>query len=191
MSRLPPTVAFEHDEINDIDSFRGYEIYYKFYDLTSAFSADRSAIEAATPGSVLSTLESRGYLRAYAEGSSAPPALGITAAERDEAFTVSIVLPASDASSAEATASWNTEGARTVVLLRDQDALGDPTEPLGFSPSDINAGDADTPDPLPPGNSVDMGLAVVAYGIDYITGTFAEIYSSAIVADQLLAVSYQ
>ena len=196
MSSLPPTVGFSHDEVNNIDSFRGYELYYKFYDpnagnVATAFSADRAAIEAATPGSVVSTLSARDYRRVYAAGSSAPPALAITAAERDETFSVSIVFPPSPASTDDATASWNAEEPRSAVLLRDQDALGDPDEPIGFTPSDITAADADTPGTLPAGGTVEVGLAIAAYGIDYIAGTFAELHSTAIVADQLLGVSYQ
>ncbi|MFW5776901.1 MAG: hypothetical protein ACOCZB_06410 [Spirochaetota bacterium] len=195
VNSLPPTVSFSHDEINDIDSFRGYELYYKFYDpnagdVATAFSADRAAIEAAPPGSVVSTLVARDYLRVYAAGSNAPPALAIRTDERDEPFTVSVVFP-DGATIDEAAAAWNTEGPRTVVLLRDQGELGDPTEPVGFAPSDITAADADTPATLPAGGTVEMGLAVAAYGIDYITGTFAELYSTAVVADQLLGVSYQ
>lgn len=194
VSSLPPTVSFAHDELNDIDSFLGYELYYKFYDpaagdVTAAFSADRSAIEAATPGSVVSALGSRGYLRVYAGASAAPPALTVTLAERDEAFSVSVIFPASPASTDDAVATWNAFDERTVVLLRDQEALGNPLVPAGFTPSEITSADGDTPDPLPA--TLEMGLAVATYGIDYITGTFAELYSTAIVADKLLVVSYQ
>ena len=196
VSSLPPTMSFAHDELNDLDSFRGYELYYKFYDpaagdVDGAFAADRSAIEVATPGSVVTTLGARDYRRVYAADSSGSPALPLTGDERDEAFTVSIVFPDSPASTADAFASWNTEGPRTVVLLRDQAALGNPTDPVRFTPSDIRAADADTPNPLPPGGTVEMGIAITAYGIDYVTGTFSELYSTAIVADQLLGVSYQ
>lgn len=197
VTALPPTASFTHDELNDIDSFSGYELYYKFYDpaegnVEEAFAADRSAIEEARPGSVVTTLGTRGYRRVYAADSSGPPALRLTGEQRDEAFTVSIDFPDSAASTADAFASWeSTEGPRTVVLLRDQAALGNPTDPVRFTPSDIRADDADTPNPLPSGGTVEMGLVITAYGTDYLTGTFSELYSTAVVADQLLGVSYQ
>lgn len=158
--------------------------------MATTFSADRSAIEAATPGSVVSTLDARGYRRVYAAGSNAPPALSVTLDERDDPFSVSVVFPSRPASTDDALASWNADGQRTVTLLRDQQALGNPAEPVGFTPSEITAADADTPNPLPDG-TVEMGLAVAAYGIDYVTGTFGELHSTAIVADRLLGVSYQ
>jgi hypothetical protein len=206
VTSLPPSASFTHDDVNDTDSFLGYELYYKFYDpgladVTGAFRSDEVAIESAAPGSVTATLDARGYRRVYAgtigagdavTAETRSPALTVGDSERDQGFTVSVTFPQDSASTEHASATWNAGSSRSIVLLRDQAALGNPaTNPRSFLPADIDAADADVPGlPAAPEGTIEMGLAVAAYGTDYVTGTFSEIYSTVLVVDQLLLVAY-
>lgn len=197
VTSLPPVVTFAHDTVNDTDSFLGYELFYKFYDpaitdAPAALSADRTAIESAPPGSVTTTLASRGYRRVYTSSVQSRPALQVAAAERDQPFTVTLAFPDTPASTDPAVASWDPGTPALVALLRDQAALASIAGgPYGFAPGEISGAHPDTPTLAVGPGTVEMGLAVASYGTDYLTGSFAEIYSTAIVADQLLQVAYQ
>lgn len=193
VGQFPPVVTFTHPVGNDVESFAGYELYYKFYVTGSAgeqaFAGDRSAVESAAPGAVTGTLDARGFHRVYTGPLLIRPALAITATEQAELFDITVTFQASPGAGADA--SWNVDGARTETLLRDPEPFnaGDATD--GFADSDISPGQPDLPPSLDPSpGQVAMALAFFAYGTDFATGTFAPINSQAVVADRLLQLSY-
>jgi hypothetical protein len=198
---LLATVPFEHDPENDTDSFLGYEVYYKFYHPETeegvdgqAFSSDRAAIIGSSPTSVSAVLASRGYSRVTGtEDPAEPPSsnrplIEIGASERGVPFSVTLEFPSSESATARS------DGIATgpIYLSRNDDYWPSPSEPLGFESTDVAPGaQADLPDDPQPLDYYLMGIAVVAYGIDYVTGTFAAIYSTADVTPNPLRIVYQ
>lgn len=187
------TMTFGHSEDNDLDSFLGYEVYYKFYDpaATAAFADDRLAIRNASPGIVTTVLRTRGYRRVHERDATGrrPPLIPVVGDERRQRF--SVLLEFHQDPPTGAVASWSVVEPRRVELVRDPAVTLTPQ--VGFTPSELTPG---TPPDLPGTPEPDqgrflMGLAVLSYGIDYVTGTFSELYSTAIVPDDLLWMGYQ
>ena len=197
---LPPSVTLTHDAENDTDSFSGYEFYYKFYDPSdylTAFSSDRTAVENALPSQVIATLASQGFYRAFAEdGTNARPAVSITSDERDIAFEFTLTFAPTSASTTDpAMVEWDATGPQSAILQRDQTQLGDPEPPLGFLPADLTPTDSSENLDMPAGitttDPLRMAIAILAYGIDFTTGTFATVYSQATVVDRALQINTQ
>lgn len=195
VTELPPTVTFEHDTANDTDSFLGYEVYYKFYDPDTSSSdgvegelaSDRSTIQSAAPGNAVSILRDRGYRRIYTSRFSDTPALRMSQADRGASFE--LALDFQQPETAHAVATWDAGSPEEVELYRDQNLFSNPQTPVGFQRDQIVAGHEDVPDTIAPGRTaIRMGIAVTAYGADFVTGTFAEVYSTAVVTDRLLDV---
>ncbi|MFP4378338.1 MAG: hypothetical protein ACLFP4_14940 [Spirochaetales bacterium] len=189
--RNPATVDFEHPVENDRDDFLGYELYYKFYEPSnpdSAFSGDRSAIENASPSAVISTLTTLGYRRVHAlANGNQQPVVEVSAAERASQFTLTIDYPPNVTSTDTAAAIWSSS---EEALARDLSLFGE-TESASFAPGDIELSDPDMPsDTTGAIGTIPMGLAVVAYGIDFTNNSFSAIYSRAAVADVLLEVYF-
>jgi hypothetical protein len=198
VTQLPALVPFAHDPRNNTDSFLGYELYYKFYDPDTAaaggvqgeFEADRAAIENASPAGLPIAATSRRYHRVFTEDQAGgdPPALRIASALRGTPFQVTVTFPETSASIPDAVARW---GGETRILVRDQNLLGNPPDPVGFGPGDFVPGThADLPDSLS-GGDVEMALMIVSYGVDFANGTFAPVYSPATVTNQLLRIIYE
>ena len=201
---LPPIVRFTHDPLNDRDTvtygFLGYEIYYKFYASASAqtqFDTDRASVEDAGPGTVVGVLGQRGFDRAYALDRPTRPAIRVEVPEPtdpdDPPLSVSVTIQFQFTSQADkhAEAQWTVGQAEVQSLIRDQDLLAAREPDLGFRIDDLEPG---IHEDLPAataltGSTISMAVAILAYGIDY--NAFAPIYSTAIVADQLLEISYQ
>lgn len=192
VGQVPPTFTFSHSPANDVESFAGYELYYKFYTegtADSAFAADTAAIEGAAPGAVVSTLGSRGFHRIYTDEFLAPPALDITAAERAQLFELTVSFQASPG--AGGTAEWNAVSPTAETLLRDPEPFNEAAATLGFSESDIEPDQPDLPAGLDPSpGRLEMAVAIFAYGIDFATGTFAAVTSQAVMTDSPLQMSY-
>ena len=187
---LPPTLTFSHSPDNDTDSFLGYEVYYKFYDPNTAdgeFATDRTAIRNASAGTILTALSGQGYRRTHAEGSDRKPLIPVTGGERGQGFT--IVLEFQQQSPTGGLARWSPVTPRAIRLVRDRNL----PSPAGFTAPELTP--ATYPDllprPVPDVGYFLMGLAVVSYGTDFVTGTFGELYSTAIVSDHLLIMGYQ
>ena len=184
---LPATIDFRHDQrANDIDSFLGYELYYKFYDpgAGSLFDADRAVIEAASPGAVASTITARGYRRVERIPDE-KPSVPFGATERSEENLI-VTIRFQQGSPTGARAEWGTQ---VVDLVRNQTILNNPRPELGFREQDLAIG---THGDLPSTDFpfLGMGLAIVAYGIDYITNTFGELYSTAVVPFATVQIAY-
>ncbi len=199
VTELPPTVTFSHSVDNDTDSFFGYELYYKFYDPETGeqpFQADRTAIQNAAAGVVASTITARGYRRIQRLDSDARPTLAIPALDGAIPFTVTLRFqqepePEPQTPQTGAVASWTGDAKRQVALVRDQAALGNPTPPLGFTEEDIVPGvHLDLSGLEPNGLGLRMGLVIVSYGVDFATGRFGEIYSTAVVPENQLRIFY-
>ncbi|MDZ7793384.1 MAG: hypothetical protein U5P10_06715 [Spirochaetia bacterium] len=95
-------VGFSHDENNDPDAFRGYEIFYRFYandpdtagagDMEDYFTAE-GAIRSVINGTSSSAL-TYGFRRLIIEGNKAtdpPPQLPIDFADRNNTFTIELI----------------------------------------------------------------------------------------------------
>lgn len=199
VTELPATIDFVHDVENDSDSFLGYELYYKFYDpddvpaYEAAFASDRNAIEAASPGAVVSTLQSRSFFRIYSGIAGTSPTLTVPTADKATAFTFRISF-ADDAipTDVDATASWTASTTFDATLLRDLTQLGTQSA-VGFAPEDVDpSSDNDMPTGLgvPVSATIRMALVALAYGVDFETGTFATIYSQATVASPTIQIYY-
>jgi hypothetical protein len=197
VTELPPVATLTHDAENDTDSFAGYELYYKFYDpdadYTVTFAQDRMAIENAGPTQVVSTLDTRGFYRIYRNASGSSPTIEISSLERTGSFAIQIAFAPSPADADDGVATWDVVGPQTTILLRDQNALGNPVTALGFSPADIvPSSDPDMPESIAPtGNVIRMAIVAFAYGTDFVTGTFANVYSEPSITDRTLAISFQ
>jgi hypothetical protein len=190
---IPPTMTFHHDPANDTDAFLGYEVYYKFYLPATAaghFTDDRAMILNASPGTVITTLAARQYRRVHVLGSEAKPLIRITPQERGVEFTIRLEFQ--QESHTGGVARWSAATPRVVELVRDQRALGLPTPPVGYTRGELSPQTAypDLPG-SPDRDHFQMGLAVVSYGIDYVTGTFGELYSTAIMPEDSLQMGYQ
>jgi len=186
---IPATVDFEHRTANDREDFLGYELYYKFYEPGNAdqtFSSDRTAIESASPSAAIATLSSRGYLRVHALGNAGQqPVIPVSAAQRTSSFLVSVEYPATDLTAESASAAWSSS---TQELARDLSLFG---ETESFAPGDIDLDDPDMPsDTTGATDTVPMGLAIVAYGIDYTNGSLSAVYSEIAVANTLLEIFF-
>ena len=193
VTALPPSLTFSHSPDNDTDSFLGYELYYKLYDpntAETAFAGDRSAIRSASAATVVTTLGARNYRRVHAPGSDLKPVLRVTIAERGQAFTIALAFQQESPTGGVAT--WSAGTVREIPLVRDQRFLQPPT-PVGFTASALTP--ATYPDlparPEPDAGHFLMGLAVVSYGIDFVAGTFGELYSTAIVPEHLFFMRYE
>jgi hypothetical protein len=189
------TLQFAHDPDNDVESFLGYEIYYKFYDpaltpeeRSAVLQADASAISGASPPSLVSVLTSRGYRRIRTPDND-QPAVRIDPADKGDAFSIQLTFSPDDG----ATADWPVAlPSNAVVLQRD---LLTPT-PKGFGEADImtNPPDEDLPEEIGSYTGdprLPMGLAIAAYGINF--NTFIQVYSTSIVINQeieLLQITY-
>jgi len=191
---LPPAVTFSHDPSNDVDGFRGYEIYYKFYGSENAqtsFANDRASVEAAGPQNATTILRQRGFYRVFAEGSSDIPAIEIGASERALEFDVLIEFQF-DAGGEPARATWDATGPESQELVRDQSIFGPSDGEPGFAAADL-VPDAheDVPASSEIGQSgtVDMAVVILSYGIDF--DIFSQVYSQPVVVDQLLRIAYQ
>lgn len=191
---MPPSVTFAHSETNDVDGFRGYEIYYKFYgsaDAPTEFDGDRSAIEAAGPQSATAVLRQRGFYRVFALGGATSPAIRIDPSERAVSFDVSIQFQFT-ATGAPALATWNATGPVEQELVRDQTIFDSSEDEPGFSAADLKPDvheDMPSSSQIDQPGSLDMGVVLLSYGIDF--DIFSPIYSQPVVVDQLLGVSYQ
>jgi hypothetical protein len=186
---IPAAVDFQHSTTNDREDFLGYELYYKFYEpgnADQAFSSDRASLESATPSAAVTTLTSRGYFRVHALSSTGQqPVVPISAAERSSSFVVSVEYPATEFAVESASAVWE---AKTQRLARDLSLF---TETETFVPADIDLTDPDMPsDTTGATSTLPMGLAIVAYGIDFTNGSLSAIYSEIVVADSLLEVIF-
>lgn len=198
ITALPATVRFTHDPRNSDESFAGYELYYKFYDpdttvtggVQAEFEADRDAIEGAAPGNAVTTARSRGFYRVTPGGTEndQPPTIRVAPALRETPFEVTISFPDSGTPGAETVATWD---GFSQLLLRDPNAPRTTPEELGFSADDLEPGVHGDLPADPEGGTLQTALMIVSYGTDFITGTFAPIYSSGIVTDQLMEVIYQ
>ena len=81
-TNLSPVLTFEHNPSNDIDDFRGYELYYKIYadESDPAIQTDEQAIAATPVSPGPARLEQRGFVRAVVvtERSDAGPVYAIS-----------------------------------------------------------------------------------------------------------------
>lgn len=187
--RSPATIDFEHSTANDRDDFLGYELYYKFYETEdSVFANDRSALENASPSAATNTLASRGYRRVHAlDDTNQQPVIAVSATERDSSFTLTVSYPPNVSSDETAIATWETQ---VQNLARDL-GLFPNNQDASFAPGDIELTDPDMPSfATAPIGTISMGLAIVAYGIDFTNGTFSAIYSEVVVVDRLLEVFF-
>ena len=198
VTSFPAQVTYAHDILNNTDSFLGYEFYYKFYAPDGAetqFSADSTAILAAGPQQVPGTLTNRGYRRVYTDASGQTPALRIEAADRGDEFAFTVEFPFTSPGPPPTDALLTSSIiAEPMVLRRDQLFLGTAGEKR-FRYTDIssNPRDADVPEGLDPllEPTLRVGFVALAYGIDYVTGSFSSVYSEARVTGQLLEIYYQ
>ncbi len=194
---FPATVTFLHSTDNNTDSFSGYELYYKIYAPAAGderFQADRAAIVDASPGAVGATIAGRGYLRIHrlpddGRAFDGKPVLNVPPADRGTRFTVTVEFQ--QVAQTGAAASWDAAEARNVLLLRNQSALGNPTPPIGFAEEDFSPTHADLPGLELDERGLMMGLVVVSYGTDFVTGLFGELYSAAIVPERPLRIFAQ
>ncbi|MFP4113191.1 MAG: hypothetical protein ACOC0Y_00120 [Spirochaetota bacterium] len=198
----PADVEVEHDAVNGIDSFLGYELFYKFYNPDTnqgrdgnTFSADRTAISNAAPSAVASTLASREYHRVYGRTESGSPTftsrpvLAVPLAQRGSQFQIDIAFPAS-AGDGPAIADWGGVTLDSVSLYRHEQFWPSSDAPIGFDQNEINPNtQGDLPDPADTPQYL-LGLVAVSYGINYVTGDFAEVYSSAEVIVQPIVIPY-
>ena len=197
IDRIGCSFVFSHDPENDVESFLGYELYYKLYDPSgetdsqTLFASDAAAIEAAAPGSVVAVLTGRGYRRIYPETESVPPLIPIDPGDKASLFTVTVSFPdkAYIIGLEPASAEWLSSG---VTLLRDQSfavIYGNET----FFSDQISTDDPDVPDEaVDP--TLDMGVVAISYGTDYENGTFAPVYSEPLVitdTENLLPIHYE
>ncbi|TVQ39820.1 MAG: hypothetical protein EA384_04420 [Spirochaetaceae bacterium] len=192
-----PIVAFRHNaQSNNVPEFRGYEVYYKFYDDDggagqNTFEADRNAVLASPISTGPSRLENRGYRRlrgrlpADPEGTERPrPLIGIAPADKDDSSIVVTLTFQADPDRQppdQAIVYWPYESdERLRVLERNTgSATGKNFLPVA-SDRYSTADDDDLPAGLNVGVVLDrddlaIGLFVLAYGID--SQTIREIYS--------------
>ena len=207
----PPSVTFAHNVTdNSTENFRGYEIYYKFYQYTPAplegeFGADRAVLDAAASGSGKSTVEAHGFRRVWEAGDivGAPPLISIAPSESATAFDVELIFP--DKISAllppdpvppdptiPAPASALFLGGN-VELVRDPQGG---TEPTGktFESDDISTdpNDPDVPAGISPTDDrIHIAIVILAYGIDFTGGTFGSIYSDPFMVEEPLEIILQ
>jgi hypothetical protein len=188
------TVSLEHDTANDTDDFLGYEIFYKFYDPSSSsaeFIDDSSAVEAAGPGILLSVLRQRDFYSVSAfPQTSQRPAIRVSATQRAQDFTFDIIFPDQPDDTSEAVVRSTSVPPINQLIIRDR-SIGDPEE--GFAPADVNLSDVDVPDidPPPSGGLIDMAIVVVAYGVDFTNGTFAQVVSAPLIVPELLEMFFE
>jgi len=184
--------TFRHNaNLNDVDEFLGYEIYYKLYDNSggsAAYSADRAAIVADPELPGTSRLIGRGYrrMRSYSSIPNIsiplalpPPAIPVELANRGTEFTISVKFGQDAADEEAARAEWN---GKTVYLGRNIEQSNDnqsffPVEETRYLASDADVGTdlAGTVASAISGRDLYIGLFAVGYGVD--GQTFQEIYS--------------
>lgn len=184
------TTEFIHNADNDVESFAGYEVYYKIYLDSVAdeqFAADREAIESSTTGFSLSELESRGFSRVVDHNDPGRPAPLLTVSDASEEFTIQIVLPSSVTTTDPGTAIWPV--GQSVDLGRTSSTVAG-ADPELFLPDQIDVDDTDTPDGIAdePVSVVAVAIVLLAYGIDY--SNFTEVYSIPTVASDPLQMAY-
>jgi len=201
----PPSVTFAHNVTdNSTENFRGYEIYYKFYQYTPAplggeFGTDHAVLDAAASGSGKSTVEAHGFRRIWEAGDivGAPPLISIDPSESATAFDVQLIFP--DKVSALLPPDPVLPPASAVFLGRNVELVRDPqagTEPTGktFESDDLSTdpNDPDIPAGISPTDDrIHIAFVILAYGIDFTGGTFGSIYSDPFMVEEPLEIILQ
>jgi hypothetical protein len=187
--------VFEHNaQANDIDAFKGYELYYKLFPYDagndSAYESDVAYITEDPPVTGTSRLTSRGYTRVSAADADARPLIAVAFENRDQSFEISVSFnqsnPGGDFDGA-ATVAWNGNTVRLNRSATDTAGNSKPFFPINTSVYDVGGDggaddeiDADLSDLDNPAQLVDqedlaVGLFALGYGQDGTT--FEIIYS--------------
>lgn len=192
---LTNVITLGHSTDNDIDDFLGYELYYKFYDPATAavqFAADATSIGGAGPGTTLSVIGQRGYLRVFPSPDTGQiPSIQVSALQRAQDFTLDISFPVDDLDTTPARVDSTSSPPIDQILVRDVSTVTGLDE--GFTSVDLDFDDADVPaiDPPPADGRVPMGIVVIAYGVDFTNGTFAQVVSSPLIIPELLEIDFE
>ncbi len=180
---LGNTFHFTHDSTNNnTGDFLGYQVYYRFYDSSSAsnLTTDQNDIESSTtPGIAL--IQSRGYRQILPDQTAGlpvtPPLIPFTTAEKAQPIVVTLDFNPDITTPIDATASTS-DGVLTVKLKRNNPVYPAPnTDTLkSFLTNDYTTVDNDIPPDVTLGSgSVTIALVVVSYGFDF--ASFTPMYS--------------
>ena len=191
------TVTFAHPPANNLDSFAGYDFFYKFYLPSLAltqYNEDQDALAAASPGLVDQVLRQRGFNRmvpASAAVDSQRPLMRVSRAAAASVFEFVLQFPPSSFDETPGSVQWPVADPQNAVQLGRPQGSDATATVKPFLPDQIDSADVDVPDGLASdeGNTVRLGIAAVAYGIDY-SANLAPITSKPVLPSEPLVLPY-
>ena len=181
--------VFEHNaQANDIDAFKGYELYYKLFPYDagndSAYESDVEYITEDPPVTGTSRLTNRGYSRVHAQNDRARPLIAVAFENRGENFEISVSFNKSDPGEefeGSATVTWNGNTLRLNRSATNNAGDSKPFFPINTTVYDVGGDggaddeiDADLSELENPAELVDdqslaVGLFALGYGQDGTT----------------------
>ncbi len=179
--RLGARIVFNHNDsdANSSPDFKGYELYYKFYDdsVTDPWVDDQNTILADPVATGTSRLTNRSYRRVIRGNDQAGiPSIIVTSKTTEYAITLDFFESASDPTDTEATASWNDGSPASIDLRRNTDATTPGTFKSFFGAFSTSDDDADSTI-VNAKSSGNLGIAIYALGYGIEGGSFRQLYS--------------
>ena len=183
-STTSTTRTFLHDTDNDIEGFRGYQIYYKLYMGPSASVLPDSAISEASsiesyrstgyPDTVIAKMETLGYRAIVPLGINPVPVVSITDASKEAQVDINLI---------KETLTLNVDGVEDIYDIRRStyDTKGENRSFLAIDPID------DDVSTISGGDNMWIRVYAFAYGLN---SSFSAFYSlPTVVADTIYITS--
>jgi hypothetical protein len=182
---VTPEFSFDHNPDSNPEVFRGFELYYKFYDpdgYVENYETDIRIIESQFTSSPATVLGQRGFRRVNdlvgdSPGSVELPLMPVSAGLRSTRFTVDITFPGTVVSPAPGVAVYPAAtGNNEVQLARSANETTQVFQT--FSPDAVETSDADVANTITDTAGIAVGLAVLAFGRESVSFPAQAVYSA-------------